>query len=119
MDAPSQVPLSSVETLAPGVRVQDQRLANVTLFLFTITDLSRVSIDVWIARIIAETDKQPRNMPTFWLHDATACKTMSMSPYLRHNITNLIRRYPDRVGYNAIILPKTFVVQVIALFIKN
>lgn len=119
MDAASQIPLTPVEVLTPGIGVQTQTLQNITITLFTITDLSRASVDAWIGRIIAETDKQPRTMPTFWLHDATACKTMSMSPYLRHNIMNLIRRYPDRIGYNACILPKTFVVQVVSLFMKN
>src|ERR1051326_3274707 len=109
MDATSQIPLSPIEVLTPGISVQSQALPGINLHMFTITDLSRASIDAWIGRIVAETDKSPRNVPTFWLHDATACKTMSMSPYLRHSVMSLIKRYPDRVGYNACILPKTFV----------
>lgn len=112
------IKLSPVETLTSAISLQ--QVVNTNIYVFSILDLSRANIDALIDRIILETEKQADPLiPTFWLHDASSCTTMSLSPYLRHRITDLIRHFPDRVGYNAVIMPNTFVVQIIALFMRT
>jgi hypothetical protein len=112
------IQLTSPESLSSGVSLQ--RVVDSNIFLFTIRELGRINIDAWIDRIILETENQADpTVPTFWLHDASPCTTVSMSPYLQHRLSTLIKRFPDRVGYNAVILPKTFVVQIVVLFIRR
>lgn len=117
-DRSVHVELSPLEVLSPSVSIQ--RVVNTNVFLFTINALDRATVDVWIDRIILETEKQPDpKVPTFWLHDASASKTVSLSPYLRHRIAEMTKRFSDRIGYNAVIMPKTFVVQILVLFIRT
>jgi hypothetical protein len=103
-----------VEQLGPGVTLE--RLAEGQIFVFTLSDVSRPTIDTWVAAVKNVTAGWPRHRPYFALNHF-AGKNVSLSPYLRAAIKDLATYRPAQSGFIAAVLPRTFFAQLMTLLL--
>ncbi len=106
----------AVEQLSPGVKLE--RLHNDQIFVFTITDVSRATIDTWANTIKDLTAGWPDEHRYYALNHF-AGKDVSLTPYLRAKITELTGWRPEQGGYIAAVLPRTFFAQLMTLFLPT
>jgi hypothetical protein len=110
-------PISSqVEDLAPGATFE--RTHNGQIFVFMLSDITRVSIDAWIAKIKDLTGGWTNERPFLALTQVSG-KYMTLTPYLRARMEELSHWNPNLWAYTAVVLPKSFFVQLMASFVPT
>ncbi len=103
-----------IEQLSAGVTLE--RLHDGQILVFTITDVSRATLDTWVNTIKSITASHPAGQKYFALNHFEG-KNVSLTPYLRAKIQELAAWRPTQGGYIAAVLPKTFFAQLMTLFL--
>lgn len=85
---------------------------------FTILDISRATVDNWMVLLRQLLENWPANRPYVAIHDASVSGVM-LTPYARAKITELEGVNPALQGRVAIILPRTFVAQLIRVYVRT
>lgn len=107
---------SPVEQVMPGMT--RQWLLDRRIVVFTMTSPSREVSDGWINTVKATMENWPSDRPYLAIHDLTSNK-MSLTPYARKHAEELIPLSAMAPGYAAIILPRSFIAQVIRVFLRT
>ena len=107
-------PSRLIEQLSAGVTLE--RLHDGQIFVFTITDVSRPTLDTWVDTIKRLTADSPEDRKYFALNHFEG-KNVNLTPYLRAKIKELTDWRPAQGGYIAAVLPKTFFAQLMTLFL--
>ena len=107
---------SPVEQISPGLT--RQWICDRQIVIFKITSVSREVVDSWIDTVKVTMENWPGNRPYLAIHDMTSDK-VSLTPYARARVQELIPLSAKAPGYAAIVLPKTFVGQIIRLFMRT
>ncbi len=105
-----------IEQIVPGVTLE--RLHDDQAFIFTISDISRVVIDAWAGKIKDLTRDWPDDR-TFFAVNHFDGKRLNLTPYMRAKIQQLADWQPERRGYIAGVLPRTFFAQLMTLFLAT
>ena|SRR5579859_7128545 len=107
---------SQVEELAPGLTFERSHDGQVFVFMFY--DLSRKSIDAWIAKIRELTGNWSNERPFMALTQVSG-KYLSLTPYLRGRLEELSHWRPDLWSITAVVLPNSFFMQMMLFFIPT
>ncbi|MCC7448600.1 MAG: hypothetical protein IT324_14365 [Anaerolineae bacterium] len=84
--------------------------------VFTLMDMSRESLDSWVAKIKEMTLSWPADRSAL-LVNHFASKNAGMTPYFRAKMQELQRWQPNRTGYIAAIFPRTVTTQMVSIFL--
>ncbi|MEP7288023.1 MAG: hypothetical protein ABI947_19900 [Chloroflexota bacterium] len=95
-----------------------QRLLNRQIVVSKITSVSRDVVDAWINTVKATMENWPEERPYLAIHDLTSDR-VSLTPYARTRAEELIPLGAKVPGYAGIVLPKSFVAQLIRLFMRT
>ncbi len=108
----SQQPANSPEQLAPGVTFE--QLDNI--YVFTLADLSRASIDAWADKVQQLLDTHPEDQVFLTLHHF-ANPYAVFTPYLKARTERLknVRTF----SHAAIVLPRTGLTQMVAVLLPK
>jgi hypothetical protein len=91
---------AKAEQLAAGANFE--QIDNV--YIFTLSDMSRVSIDAWANKVQAVIDSLPEGAPFLAIHQFTS-QYATLTPYLKSRSDQLVNdTHPSRT---AIIMPKS------------
>jgi hypothetical protein len=107
---------SPIEQIVPGMT--RQWLLDRQIVIFTMMSPSRDVVDAWISTVKATMENWPGNRPYLALHDMTSNK-VSLTPYARKRAEELLPISAKVPGYAAIVLPRSFIAQVIRLFLRS
>ncbi|MBX3083621.1 MAG: hypothetical protein KF716_18450 [Anaerolineae bacterium] len=88
------------------------------IVVFKMTSVSREAVDVWIDTVKATMTAWSSDHPYLAIHDMTSEKT-ALTPYARARAEELLPLGTRTPGFAAIVLPGTFVGQVIRLFMRT
>jgi hypothetical protein len=105
-------PVTSPEQLAPGVTFE--RVGNV--YVFTLGDLSRASIDAWADKLQQLLDTHPEDQVFLTLHHF-ANPYAVLTPYLKARSEQL--RNVRTFSHAAIVLPRTGLTQMVAVLLPK
>jgi hypothetical protein len=112
----SAIQAAPVEEVAPGLRVKwlfDRRL------LVVIADSStRSAVDAWAQLMFSAIKNWPADRTYLAIQDLSSPR-FSLTPYARKRASETYEVRPSLKGRVALILPKTFVAQLIRLFIRG
>ncbi len=84
--------------------------------VFTLTDMSRESLDSWVAKIKEITLNWPADRSAL-LVNHFASKNAGMTPYFRAKMQELQRWQPNRTVYIADVFPRTVTTQMASIFL--
>jgi hypothetical protein len=104
------------EELTPGLT--RQWLLDEQIIVFKATAATRHVTDIWIDSVKDVMLKWPKNRPYLVIHDFRH-QNIAFTPYARSRAEELIRVPISVPGYAAIIIPKSFVGQIIKLFMRT
>lgn len=90
---------------------------NRQIVLCALNDSRHQAVDAVFEFLTNLIEMWPSERPYLSIYDATRSR-FSFNPYLRHKATELMRRYPDKDGRTAILLPQTLLGQVLRLFVN-
>jgi hypothetical protein len=107
---------SQVETLAPGITFE--RTHDGQIFVFMLSDITRVSVDAWVAKIRELTGDWTDERPFLALTQVSG-KYLTLTPYLRGRMEELSHWHPDLWAYTAVVLPKSFFMQLMSTFVRT
>ena len=107
---------SPVEEIAPGLT--REWMFDHQIVVFKISTIARPVVDAWIDLVKLTMENWPGNLPYLAIHDMTSDK-VSLTPYARSRAEELIPLSAKAPGYAAIVLPRSFVAQVIRLFMRT
>jgi hypothetical protein len=85
---------------------------------FTLADISRATVDDWMRLLAQLMEYWPADLPYAAIIDATPSGGM-LTPYARAKVGDLEGINPSLQGRVAVILPRTFVAQLIRLFVRT
>ena len=103
-----------VEQLSAGITLE--RLHDGQILVFTITDVSRMTLDSWVNAIKSNTAGWRDDQKYFALNHFDG-KNVSLTPYLRAKIEELADWRPAQRGCVAMVLPRTFFAKLMTLFL--
>jgi hypothetical protein len=86
--------------------------------VYKMTSVAHQVVDAWIDTVIATMEAWPTNRPYLAIHDLTS-ENVSLTPYARTRAAELIPLGAKVPGYAAIVLPNSFIAQVIRLFMRS
>lgn len=98
--------------------LQIETLHDDHLVIFRLEDLSRETIDAWVAAHTAWIESLPTGEPSFVLLDCST-ELMAFSPYLRSRATQLIRAFADTPGYMVLLVPNRFWQETMKFFFRS
>ena len=104
------------EELTPGLScywLLDHRIV-----VFEALQASRIVVDIWVNSVIREMANWPYDRPYLVLHDFRA-KNIALTPYARKRAQDLIPISSRTPGFAAIVVGKSFVAQMIKLFMRT
>jgi hypothetical protein len=104
------------EQIVPGMT--RQWLLDRQIVVFTMTSPSRDIVDAWIDTVKATMENWPGDRPYLAIHDLTSNK-VSLTPYARKRTEELLPLSAKVPGYAAIVLSRSFMAQVIRLFLRS
>src|SRR5258708_40131413 len=107
---------SQIETLAPGITFE--RTHDGQIFVFMLSDITRGSVDAWVAKIRELTGDWTDERPFLALTQVSG-KSLTLTPYLRGRMEELSHWHPDLWAYTAVVLPKSFFMQLMSTFIRT
>jgi hypothetical protein len=107
---------SPPEELTPGLT--RQWLIDEQIVVFKATAATRHVTDTWIGSVKDVMQKWPKNRPYLVIHDFRH-HNIAFTPYARSRAEELVRVPIGVPGYAAIIVPKSFVGQIIKLFMRT
>ena len=105
-----------IEVLAPGITFE--RTHDGQIFIFTLADITRASVDAWVAKIRELTGEWTNERPFLALTQVSG-KYLTLTPYLRGRMEELSHWHPDLWAYTAVVLPQSFFMQLMAIFIPT
>ncbi len=89
----------------------------------TASDLTRQTIDAWVGCIEREASTQPNGTVLYWLQDISASNSVTVPTYMRERLAKmtaeLVKKVPDTIGHNAIVLPRGFISLIARIFINS
>jgi hypothetical protein len=95
-----------------------ERIFDDQIIVITIKDSSRETIDSWIDAIIKLVETWPADKPVFAIQDFSQRKT-GPTPYSRARAKETTSTIAKLNGYVAMVLPTTFIGQLIRIFYRN
>ncbi len=107
---------SDVENLAPGATFE--AVHDGQIFIFTLTDTTRVAIDAWVTKVKDLTKDWSSDRPFVALTQVQG-KYLSLTPYLRSRMEEISHWHPDLWAYTAVVLPPSFFVQLMSVFVPT
>jgi hypothetical protein len=109
-------PSPSIEELAPGVTLE--WLFDRQMVVLTLQTAAREAIDATLERIKHIMETWPADRPYIAMQDLSYPK-LNMTPYARERIKEPQQWCPELGGYIALVLPSTFVAQIVHLFLRT
>jgi hypothetical protein len=116
MNDPLPPSKSDASQLSPTVTLE--WLADDRIPLFSVPNVSRGTIDTWIGMLAEMMKSWPPDRPFVMLHDIST-KGAILTPYVRDRVKGLEAVNPSLKGRVALVLPKTFVVQLVKLYLRT
>jgi hypothetical protein len=107
---------SAPQELTPGLT--RQWLLDEQIVVFKATAVTRLVTDTWIDTVKDVMRKWPKDRPYLVIHDFRH-QNIAFTPYARSRAEELVRIPISVPGYAAIIVPKSFVGQIIRLFMRT
>lgn len=107
---------SPTEQIVPGLArywLDDHRIV-----VFKATQTTRQVVDAWIDTVKLVMAEWPSDHPYLVIHDFRE-GNIALTPYARARAAELIPIGVHVPGYAAIVLPKSFVAQIIRIFMQN
>ena len=86
--------------------------------VFTIADVTRPTIDTWLRSLADILRLWPTDRELAILHDISIPGAF-LTPYARERVRELDTVNPTLKGHVALILPKTFVAQMVKIFLRT
>ena len=81
-------------------------------------DMSRNAINTWASLLVLTMQEWPTERPLAILHDLTH-PAQGLTPFARERTADVVKARPDGlVVYNAVLLPPTFIKQIIGMFLR-
>jgi hypothetical protein len=105
-----------IETLAPGITFE--RLHDGQIHAFMLSDISRVTIDAWTAKI-KEIATDWTNERPFMAVTVLAGKYLHLTPYLRIRMQEISKLQPDIWAFTAVVFPKSFFTMLMTNFVPK
>lgn len=102
--------------LAPGI--SQYWLMDHQIVVFEATQSTRVVVDAWVNTVMDVMKNWPKDCPYLALHDFRG-KNIAFTPYARKRAQELVPLSSPVPGYAAVIVPGSFVAQIIMLFMRT
>jgi hypothetical protein len=107
---------SPVEQITAGLT--RQWLFDHQIVVFKPSSVTHPAIDAWIDCVKATMEQWPTNLPYLAIHDMTS-DNVSLTPYARARAEELIQVSTKAGSCAALVVPRTFVGQVIQMFVRT
>jgi hypothetical protein len=118
MNQPNSAP--QTQPAPKKVGFSAEQLPNSPIHVFTLTDITRPTIDAWMATAKELMSKTPPDEPLYVVIDQSAMPGITFSPYVREQLAQLytVGRPGKGANYAAVVLSKSFVVQIAVFFVR-
>jgi hypothetical protein len=120
MNQPNSAPQPQPKPAPQRVGFTAEQLPNSPIHVFTLTDITRPTVDTWIAAAKELLTKSNPDEPLYVVIDQSSMPGLTFSPYVREQLTHLytVGRPGKGTNYAAVVLSRSFVVQIAVFFIR-